>query len=781
MNAQQHLSREQQQQQQQQQSAHLQQQQQRGRNMDDIPVPPPSVAYNPQGGPGGMFEQPRNRSLDESHPAQHQQMSLLQIQEMNRRGRISPLPQAVQGAQPQLSGPAGEPGIKSEFGRIFAGVNSGIGGLTSPAPPRNAVPYPGTGMMRREDTEIQDQVEAPAKPGPARGKRRKLKDEESKDDDSGRQSPAGRTKRAKNHAHHHHQYVPSPHPHPLSGSMVVNPNNPSHHHHHHHHAQDQLSSPADAGPAALRALKGPTSMPSPPGGFAQDAHATHHHHVVPRSTPNNHAQAGSRSGGAQSSAQTVIVPKPKQIIHSRAVLDSVSGLPRSHLGEIPYEVKLKPARVTDPRTGRPPRHGYASTPVPLPWELIKGQLNCTVTVKVGRQHLTPSAREEITSRRALWGTEIYTDDSDIIAACIHSGWIRGEWPEDVDVDMLDLVRSDDKDKKGGRRPVAAATKPALPFTTPTADIALTEPPKTGPMPVPPNRDLHVTVVILPLLEKYASTVRFGIRSREFGGQIGDGHGLLQRSVHDGLSFMITGIRWVSAGGPSKNRLRGKARRERIRRALREVEQAPVKAVNIDTNVTGDGAVDKQIATPIEGDVELSGSWWKTKGTPKSDDGDKENDDDSGPKTADEGGEEVKPAAEAVVDAVLEHVPPVGAEVPAVVEEASVAAVLEEVVKEQLVDVVAEAVVDPVKEEPAPTEDDSEMNIAAVIRAAEEAAQEVTEEVIDKVVEVTQSAKKDPVEETQSAETDAPKEEAGKLDVGEKKEDDGVVKPTVVDA
>jgi hypothetical protein len=65
--------------------------------------------------------------------------------ELNKRGRASPLPQAVKGAQPQMTkvGPGSDPSIKSEFGRIFQGLGSGFGGpgnLTpsraSPAPQR---------------------------------------------------------------------------------------------------------------------------------------------------------------------------------------------------------------------------------------------------------------------------------------------------------------------------------------------------------------------------------------------------------------------------------------------------------------------------------------------------------------------------------------------------------------------------------------------------------------------------------------------------------------------
>lgn len=205
-------------------------------------------------------------------------------------------------------------------------------------------------------------------------------------------------------------------------------------------------------------------------------------------------------------------------------------------------------------------------------DVIRGKEGSTLMVKVGKQHLTASSREEITTRRAVWGTDIYTDDSDIVAACIHGGWIRGEWPEDIDVDLLGLdegIDADskdtksDKDSKGGKK---GRSKEA---TEPKQDTEFLEaPPKTGPIVVPEARDMHVTVVILPKLEKYASTVRFGIKSREWGGRVGrDG----QRSSHDGLSFMIKSVRFVVNGAGAQSRLRGKARRERIWKTMQEIE------------------------------------------------------------------------------------------------------------------------------------------------------------------------------------------------------------------
>jgi hypothetical protein len=150
--------------------------------------------------------------LEDGTPRPGQPRGLLEIQEMNRKGRISPLPQAVQGAQPQLSGPAGEPGIKSEFGRIFSGIRSGVGGLSSPVGPGAQLPYTTAGLAHREDSDSapQDSTgDALSKTGRETGrqKRRKVKEEGGDESAGGRSTPVGRVKRPKTHAHHHHQYV----------------------------------------------------------------------------------------------------------------------------------------------------------------------------------------------------------------------------------------------------------------------------------------------------------------------------------------------------------------------------------------------------------------------------------------------------------------------------------------------------------------------------------------------------------------------------------------------
>ncbi|KAK7747896.1 hypothetical protein SLS53_001148 [Cytospora paraplurivora] len=448
--------------------------------------PPPSVAYS--NGHPSLFGSPRHQSMDEpGHPMTHQQ-NFLRVQDMNRKGRISPLPQAVQGAQPQIPGPPGEAGIKSEFGRMFSGIGSGVNDLkiSNPVTSNPQVPFAGSGLVRRDDSDHtpQDMIIDPkgGRDSSARGKRRKPKDDEAKGDE-----------------------------------------------------------------------------------------------------------------------EMVIPPKTKRTISNTTVLDSIAHKPREHLGDFIYELDLKPARVQDPHTSRPPRQSYQSTPKPLPIDVIKGKEGSTLMVKVGKQHLTRAAREEITSRRAVWGTDVYTDDSDVLAACIHGGWIRGEWPEDVDVELLGLdegIGADIKDAKGGKKGRGKELSPPQKRDSDFLEV----PPKTGPVQVPEGQDMHVMLLIMPKLERYASTVRFGIKSREWGGKLGrDG----QRSSHDGLSFMIQSIRFVTNGAGPQSRLRGRDRRERMRKAMQEVEISHVLEARVVPN-TGGGVMplgQKEKAPGSDGDKE----------------------------------------------------------------------------------------------------------------------------------------------------------------------------------
>ncbi len=324
----------------------------------------------------------------------------------------------------------------------------------------------------------------------------------------------------------------------------------------------------------------------------------------------------------------MVIPKPKQIVKSKAVLDSVAHLPCHHLGHSIYRSHLKAGVPPSLEHSSFPRRGFASTPEPLP--RFEGQENCTFTIRVPRVFLTPLSREELTSRRAIWGTDVYTDDSDIITACIHSGWIRGEWPPGVDVSLLGLdVESSAAERNeslvNGTTKENDAEGQLRNGELKEKDILLTEPPPRGPMLPPENYDLHVTVLILPALEKYASTVRWGIKSRDWS------------ATHDGLSFMILNIRWVA--GDTAKEATGKARRMRMKVALEAEELNEERSwstfvengngyrtdeslqddVIMESYVRGDGAVPPALEISRLG----TGSWWKEKERKKQKSAEKE--------------------------------------------------------------------------------------------------------------------------------------------------------------
>lgn len=279
---------------------------------------------------------------------------------------------------------------------------------------------------------------------------------------------------------------------------------------------------------------------SPP---SQEKPALHHHHVQRHhhhATPSKPLPPVDR-----------IIPMPTLTILSQSVLDRVKDKPRTHLGYAFYDATLRPHRRSKCLDAMS-ESGFASTPRPLP-DFTENE-NCTFTVKVHRVHLSPVSREEITSRKAVWGTDVYSDDSDIIAACIHQGWFRGRWHEDVDVSLLGL----DKTNPNNIETDVVADGP---------DEMISSLPANGPGPVPSNRDLEVEILVLPALEKYASSTRFGIKSREWGGRH---HG--STSIHDGLSFMIRNIKWVN-GLLGTEKFENKKRVTRRKTLRRELEEA----------------------------------------------------------------------------------------------------------------------------------------------------------------------------------------------------------------
>ncbi|KAL8956866.1 MAG: hypothetical protein Q9193_005720 [Seirophora villosa] len=448
--------------------------------------------------------------------------SLSLLIENGRRGRVSPLPQAVQGVQGRNSGPASDPGIKNEFGRMFSGIGSGVGS-TGPVGSGTSTPFPASPKVNHEPerrTPFASRGELFDLTRPRErsklGKRGLAKDDESRVEIENGATPnvtgsSGRRPVKKRHSHHHH----------------------SHNHHHHHHRHDE---PGLAGLTMLSGANG--KRLSTPGqasavGASSSAHHHHHHHHTHPHHHHHHAKP----------ASVIAQRVPSTTAKNDKLLASVRHLPRHHLGSTLYAPVLEPAGLTAAQSTTTTKLGVSSVPRPLP--RYEGKENCTFTVRVPRFYLSDVEREEVTRRRAVWGYDVYTDDSDPLAAAIHAGWIQGSWREDIDVSMLELSSSSTR----------AAGKAAV-VDVESIEGSLTSPP-SQPMVPPKNKDLHLTCLVLPALEQYASKVCNGIKSRGWGDN------------HDGMSFRIEKMEWVEEGIGKGEARTGEARRKRMRGLMDE--------------------------------------------------------------------------------------------------------------------------------------------------------------------------------------------------------------------
>jgi hypothetical protein len=247
--------------------------------------------------------------------------------------------------------------------------------------------------------------------------------------------------------------------------------------------------------------------------------------------------------------------KPQTIVSSQELLASVSLLPRKHLGNQLYSTKLSvPPRDCTPLDSK---YHFKSSVKPIP--RFEGKDNCTFTVRVPRAYLGTDTEAntvagglaEICKTRAVWGSEVYSDDSDPVAAAVHSGWIRGDFGEYND-DLRDLFH-----------PQAESDSESI-------DIGrvLTKKPKS-PLHIPLNADLHITLLLLPALTCYVASTQNFLRSREWGAD------------HDGVSYMIHSIEFV--GGTMSNKFperNAAAKHQRIKDDMARQREAAEGLINL---------------------------------------------------------------------------------------------------------------------------------------------------------------------------------------------------------
>ncbi|THX90426.1 Rxt3-domain-containing protein [Aureobasidium pullulans] len=382
----------------------------------------PNAAHYAMYGPPGY-----EAREGEEHPLQRAFLGVAS-EIRHKNGRSSPLPQAVQGAQPRHIGPGADPGVKSEFGRMFSGLGSGVGSNT----PTAGIATPSRGSPARQ-VDVNEDTDS-------RKARSRLREDNREDSDSvdGRNTPTASQRGSKRPKTTHQ---------------------PPHHHHHHAHAHQ------------------PPPMPS--------------------------------------------ARKPQTSVSNQELLASISDFQRKHLGSQLYSTKLSlPPRESTPLDSK---YHFKSSVKPIP--RFEGKDNCTFTVRVPRAYLAASGTtdegdtvagglEEICKTRAVWGSEVYSDDSDPVAAAVHSGWIRGDFGE-FNEDLRELFSEQGEEASD----------------TPELGKVVTEKPKV-PLRLPPKADLHITLLILPALTSYMASTQNFLRSREWG------------SDHDGVSYMIHSIEFV---------------------------------------------------------------------------------------------------------------------------------------------------------------------------------------------------------------------------------------------
>lgn len=154
---------------------------------------------------------------------------------------------------------------------------------------------------------------------------------------------------------------------------------------------------------------------------------------------------------------------------------------------------------------------------------MEGNENSLLEVRIASTYLTYDNAK--VRKRELWGTEVYTDDSDVVATLIHSGfYIPPLTPTSTDQDSLQPT---------GQHNFASLIQHIC-----------------------PGFDLAVTIRAMPKLEKYQGSIQNRIKSRTWS-----------TDDHSGASFKIESIRKLPAG-EALNRGRGQSKR-RIKESCTE--------------------------------------------------------------------------------------------------------------------------------------------------------------------------------------------------------------------
>ena len=386
----------------------------------------------------------------------------------NRRGRYSPVPQAVQGAQAHT--PVPHSGPKSDQGKVFSGIGGGLVSSTTPVP-ASASPFKKDEALGRPA----DALKAGRSTSNIGKRSRKLEDEDGE--------PESKKSTSKKRTKYQNSYK------------------------------------ADLEEMAT------SSLPR-------------------RGTPQGGRTASSNAANATSLGRYDTAPifKPKKMVKVGSIISQTLRKPRRHLGTFNYDPDILVSEAAIPSDAE---HDIMIKPKLLPSFSEVEDLNCTYTIYVSKTWLQERERRLICSTRNLWGTAIYTDDTDPVAAAMHMGWIKPAF-QNIDETLLQKITQDQN---------------------PKVDVIKDLKPPPQPLEISKGRDFKITCVVMPSLEKYEETARFGIRSRAWPN-------LAEGAPHDGASFSILKVETVELG-PEERRMgrTGQSRRARLKEQLMQREKA----------------------------------------------------------------------------------------------------------------------------------------------------------------------------------------------------------------
>ncbi|RMZ84241.1 hypothetical protein DV738_g820, partial [Chaetothyriales sp. CBS 135597] len=399
-----------------------------------------------------------------------QHRAVLGLAQGSRRGRYSPVPQAVKGAQAQT--PVPDAGIKSEHGRVFAGLGGGLGSSASSAPPTSTpVGLSASPFKLSEENLIK------LSPGSsAAGKRARKYDQ-----DIGPESEVAEVKRGgRKKTKYGHSYK-----------------------------VDLEGEPARKG-TPLAGLNGFRRAGTPAGANSQNSLQRH------------------------GPSDPVPPFRPSKTIRVASIIAAAKRFPRRHLGNFIYNPEVSKADCLKPGFDK---FDVSIKPNLLPSFAEADQVNCTYTVRVSRIWLQTRERSLICKQAYLWGSGVYTDDSDVVAAAMHSGYISSQPPDNVDKVLLERVTKTQNAQIEGL--VDLPDRPVEP---------------------PAGTDAVITLLVLPALERYPASSRFGLSSREWPGSDA-------KAPHDGVSFAILKVDFVTGG--IEGRRMGRTGKEKRRRMEQE--------------------------------------------------------------------------------------------------------------------------------------------------------------------------------------------------------------------